>query len=102
MSSQLLHNFSCRIGPFVTGAIQSATGDFRIGFWFPLALMAAGGAVLMMVDMDKGKDEAIRFKQEEEAEALFRASIPPITVTSARDSTYSYNNRDNDRNMANL
>ncbi|KAF9306945.1 Autophagy protein 22 [Mortierella antarctica] len=99
---QLADKGSSWIGPFVTGAIQSATGDFRIGFWFPLALMAAGGAVLMMVDMDKGKDEAIRFKQEEEAEALFRASIPPITVTSARDSTYSYNNRDNDRNMANL
>jgi UMF1 family MFS transporter len=74
------------------------TGDFRIGFWFPLALFAAGGAVLLMVDMDKGKDEAIRFKQEEEVEALFHASIPPITVTSVRDSTCSYNNRD----MANV
>ncbi|KAG0087591.1 Autophagy protein 22 [Podila epicladia] len=99
---QLADKGSSWIGPFVTGAIQSATGEFRIGFWFPLALMAAGGAVLLMVDMDKGKDEAIRFKQEEEAEALFRASIPPITVTSARDSTYSYNNRDNNRDMVNL
>ncbi|KAG0340903.1 Autophagy protein 22 [Podila horticola] len=95
---QLADKGSSWIGPFVTGAIQSVTGDFRIGFWFPLALMAAGGAVLLTVDMDKGKDEAIRFKQEEETEAQFRASIPPITVTSARESTYSYNNRD----MANV
>ncbi|KAF9322297.1 Autophagy protein 22 [Podila horticola] len=95
---QLADKGSSWIGPFVTGAIQSVTGDFRIGFWFPLALMAAGGAVLLTVDMDKGKDEAIRFKQEEEAEAQFRASIPPITVTSARESTYSYNNRE----MANV
>lgn len=88
------HKILFRIGPFVTGAIQSVTGDFRIGFWFPLALMAAGGAVLLMVDMDKGKDEAIRYKQEEEAEALFHASIPPITVTQARDSTYSHSRQD--------
>jgi len=52
--------------------------------------MAAGGVVLLMVDMDKGKDEAIRYKQEEEAEAFFHASIPPITVTQARDSTHSH------------
>ncbi|KFH66836.1 hypothetical protein MVEG_07361 [Podila verticillata NRRL 6337] len=91
---QLADKGSSWIGPFVTGAIQSVTGDFRIGFWFPLALMAAGGAVLLMVDMEKGKDEAIRYRQEEEAEACFRASIPPITVTQARDSTYSHNRQD--------
>ncbi|KAG0343534.1 hypothetical protein BG004_005227 [Podila humilis] len=91
---QLADKGSSWIGPFVTGAIQSLTGEFRIGFWFPLALFAFGGAILLTVDMEKGKNEAAKYKQEEEDEARFRTSIPPITVTHARDSsTYSLNQR---------
>ncbi|KAF9186227.1 Autophagy protein 22 [Haplosporangium sp. Z 767] len=74
------------IGPFVTGAIQSITGDFRTGFWFPLALFAAGAALLLTVDMNKGKDEAIRYKMNQQARHRLLSSIPPITITSARES----------------
>jgi hypothetical protein len=69
----ILHCPSClfvvhiRIGPFVTGAIESQTGEFRAGFWFPLALFAAGGALLLTVDMDKGKDEAIAYRDGQRA-----------------------------------
>ncbi|KAF9959436.1 Autophagy protein 22 [Mortierella alpina] len=78
---QLADKGSSWIGPFVTGAIQSVTGEFRAGFWFPLALFAAGGALLMTVDMDKGKDEAIRYKRNERAKHALLSSIPPILVT---------------------
>ncbi|KAK3815324.1 MAG: autophagy-related protein 22-like protein [Benniella sp.] len=59
---QLADKGSSWIGPFVTGAIESQTGEFRAGFWFPLALFAAGGALLLTVDMNKGKDEAIAYR----------------------------------------
>ncbi|KAF9399673.1 Autophagy protein 22, partial [Podila epigama] len=92
---QLADKGSSWIGPFVTGAIQSITGEFRIGFWFPLALFVAGGLMLLTVDMDKGKDEAIKFKEEEEAARRLKASIPPITITQARDSsTFSPSHQD--------
>ncbi|KAG0264841.1 Autophagy protein 22 [Mortierella polycephala] len=83
---QLADKGSSWIGPFITGAIQSVTGDFRTGFWFPLALFAAGGALLLTVDINKGKDEAIRYKMNQQARHRLLSSIPPITVTSARES----------------
>lgn len=49
------------MGPFVTGAIYTWTGDYRKAFWFPVALMAVGVLILSTVDMDKGKDEARNF-----------------------------------------
>ncbi|KAG0216536.1 hypothetical protein BGX28_000050 [Mortierella sp. GBA30] len=76
---QLADKGSSWIGPFVTGAIQSLTGDFRVGFWFPLALFAAGGLLLLTVDMNKGKDEAIQYKRKQEAKNLLVTSNPPIT-----------------------
>ncbi|KAF9582680.1 hypothetical protein BGW38_010891 [Lunasporangiospora selenospora] len=78
---QLADKGSSWIGPLVTGVIQSVTGEFRIGFWFPLALFVFGGIVFITVDVDKGKDEAIRFKKEELAKHRLLASIPPITIT---------------------
>ncbi|KAF9998871.1 Autophagy protein 22 [Modicella reniformis] len=64
---QLADKGSSWIGPFVTGAIESVTGEFRAGFWFPLALFAAGGVLLLTVDMNKGKDEAIMYKNNRRA-----------------------------------
>jgi len=75
-----------RIGPFVTGAIQSLTGEYRPGFFFPLALFLVGGLLLLSVDMDKGKDEASQYKADQQAKKRLMASIPPITITTARDS----------------
>ncbi|KAG0306206.1 Autophagy protein 22 [Dissophora globulifera] len=80
---QLADKGSSWIGPFVTGGIQSITGEFRAGFWFPLALFAAGGLLLWSVDMSKGKDEAIAYKQDKAAKHQLLRSIPPITVTAA-------------------
>ncbi|KAI7818947.1 autophagy-related protein 22-like protein [Gamsiella multidivaricata] len=83
---QLADKGSSWIGPFVTGAIQSATGEFRTGFWFPLALFAAGGALLLTVDMDRGKDEAIAYKARQRAKQQQMVSIPPlIIITAAED-----------------
>ncbi|KAG0343538.1 Autophagy protein 22 [Podila humilis] len=52
------------MGPFVTGWIYTATGDYRMGFWFPAGLMVIGVSILCFVDMDKGKDQAKRFAKE--------------------------------------
>ncbi|KAF8978510.1 Autophagy protein 22 [Haplosporangium bisporale] len=55
------------MGPFVTGAIYTWTGDYRKAFWFPVALMAVGVLILSTVDMDKGKDEARNFAADKKA-----------------------------------
>ncbi|KAF9322302.1 Autophagy protein 22 [Podila horticola] len=55
------------MGPFVTGAIYTWTGDYRKAFWFPAALMAVGVLILSTVNMDKGKDEARNFAAEKKA-----------------------------------
>ncbi|KAF9275397.1 Autophagy protein 22, partial [Mortierella alpina] len=86
---QLADKGSSWIGPFVTGAIQSVTGEFRAGFWFPLALFIVGGAILMTVDMNKGKDEAIRYKRNQHAKHAMMSSIPPITVTRESGSLHN-------------
>ncbi|GJJ79119.1 MFS transporter, UMF1 family [Entomortierella parvispora] len=83
---QLADKGSSWIGPFVTGAIQSLTGEYRPGFFFPLALFLVGGLLLLSVDMDKGKDEASQYKADQQAKARLLASVPPITITVARDS----------------
>ncbi|KAF8929992.1 Autophagy protein 22 [Dissophora ornata] len=80
---QLADKGSSWIGPFVTGAIQQVTGEFRTGFWFPLGLFVVGGALLLTVDMDKGKDEAIVYKQNQKTKNQLMSSIPPITITPA-------------------
>jgi hypothetical protein len=58
------------------------TGEFRSGFWFPIALFAAGGMLLLTVNVNKGKDEAIAYKNGQRSRHLLLASIPPITVTA--------------------
>ncbi|KAG0092115.1 Autophagy protein 22 [Podila epicladia] len=55
------------MGPFVTGAIYTWTGDYRKAFWFPVALMAVGVLILSTVNMDKGKDEARDFAADKKA-----------------------------------
>ncbi|KAI1319458.1 Autophagy protein 22 [Mortierella claussenii] len=82
---QLADKGSSWIGPFITGAIQSITGEFRTGFWFPLALFAAGAVLLLTVNMDKGKDEAITYKQREQDKRQWLASVPTVTITFAKD-----------------
>ena len=82
----LSHNF--RIGPFATGAIQALTGEFRTGFWFPLSLLIVGGGLLYTIDMNKGKDEAMRYRADQEAKRRLLASIPPITITHAGESPF--------------
>ncbi len=84
----LHHSTQYRIGPFATGAIQALTGEFRPGFWFPLALFVVGRALLFTVDMNKGKDEAARYTAGQEAKRRLLASIPPITITSAGESPF--------------
>lgn len=85
---QLADKGSSWIGPFATGAIQALTGEFRPGFWFPLALLVVGGVLLFTVDMNKGKDEAARYTADQEAKRRLLASIPPITITSAGESPF--------------
>ncbi|KAG0294397.1 Autophagy protein 22 [Linnemannia gamsii] len=55
------------VGPFIAGAIFSATGDYRRAFWFPLALAVVGTGILWMIDMDRGKDQAQKFARERDA-----------------------------------
>ncbi|KAF9906569.1 Autophagy protein 22, partial [Lobosporangium transversale] len=74
---KLSTKFMLMIGPFVTGAIESATGEFRTGFWFPLALFAVGAALLLSLDVDKGKDEAISYKQQHASHQLFSDTAIP-------------------------
>ncbi|KAF9901586.1 Autophagy protein 22 [Linnemannia zychae] len=83
---QLADKGSSWIGPFATGAIQALTGEFRTGFWFPLSLFIVGGSLLFTVNMNKGKDEAARYRADQEAKRRLLASIPPITITGAGDS----------------
>ncbi|KAF8921725.1 Autophagy protein 22, partial [Dissophora ornata] len=52
------------MGPFITGAIFTATGSYRASFWFPLGLIVAGALLLTRVDMDKGKEQAKQFATE--------------------------------------
>ncbi|KAF9931848.1 Autophagy protein 22 [Linnemannia zychae] len=52
------------VGPFVTGAIFTVTDDYRRTYWFPLALVVAGMAILLTIDMDRGKDQAQKYAQE--------------------------------------
>ncbi|KAF9920890.1 Autophagy protein 22 [Linnemannia zychae] len=85
---QMADKGSSWIGPFATGAIQAMTGEFRPGFWFPLALFIVGGALLFTIDMNKGKDEATRYRADQEAKRRLLASIPPITITAAGDSPF--------------
>ncbi|KAF9573139.1 Autophagy protein 22 [Mortierella alpina] len=49
------------VGPLVTGAIYTATNDYRKAFWFPLALIIVGVVILLKVDVDLGKDQARQF-----------------------------------------
>ncbi|KAG0220342.1 Autophagy protein 22 [Mortierella sp. NVP41] len=60
------------MGPFITGAIFSATGDYRRAFWFPLALIIAGAIMFNSVDMKKGKDQARKFAEAKEDRLLAR------------------------------
>lgn len=66
----------CRMGPFITGAIFSLTGDYRRAFWFPLALILVGVLMLSRVDMNKGKDQARNFAQAKEHH-LAATTYPP-------------------------
>ncbi len=50
-----------RLGPFITGAIYTATNDYRKAFWFPLGLIIIGVVILLQVDVDLGKDQARQF-----------------------------------------
>ncbi|GJJ72775.1 MFS transporter, UMF1 family [Entomortierella parvispora] len=52
------------LGPVVTGAIYTATHEYRTAFWFPLGLILLGGLVLLSVDVNKGKDEARTFARD--------------------------------------
>ncbi|KAF9932808.1 Autophagy protein 22, partial [Modicella reniformis] len=58
------------IGPLVTGAIFTATQDYRQAFWFPLALIILGGAVLLCVDVDLGRDQARAYTKEKREKLL--------------------------------
>ncbi|KAG0022259.1 Autophagy protein 22 [Entomortierella chlamydospora] len=84
---QLADKGSSWIGPFVTGAIQSITGEFRTGFWFPLALFAVGAVLLITVDMNKGKDEAIAYVKSEETKRQLTLPIPSVTITTTAENT---------------
>ncbi|OAQ33693.1 hypothetical protein K457DRAFT_122162 [Linnemannia elongata AG-77] len=64
------------MGPFITGAIFSLTGDYRRAFWFPLALILVGVLMLSRVDMNKGKDQARNFAQAKE-HRLATTTYPP-------------------------
>ncbi|KAG0271144.1 Autophagy protein 22 [Linnemannia exigua] len=55
------------VGPFISGAIFSVTGDYRRAFWFPLVLTVLGTAILGMINMDRGKDQAQQFAREKDA-----------------------------------
>ncbi|KAK3837125.1 MAG: autophagy-related protein 22-like protein [Linnemannia elongata] len=55
------------VGPFISGAIFTATGDYRRAFWFPLALTVVGTGLLGMINMDRGKDQAQKFARERDA-----------------------------------
>ncbi|KAF9364959.1 Autophagy protein 22 [Mortierella sp. NVP85] len=57
-------------GPLVTGAIFTATKDYRNAFWFPLALIVVGVIILLRVDMDVGKDQARQFAEDKKKENL--------------------------------
>lgn len=48
----------------VTGAIYTATHEYRKAFWFPLGLILLGVLVLLNVDVNKGKDEARKFARD--------------------------------------
>ena len=61
------------MGPFITGAIFTATGDYRTAFWFPLALIIVGVLLLLRVDMRQGKDQARAFAKAKR-ERLFQQS----------------------------
>ncbi|KAG0369833.1 Autophagy protein 22 [Gamsiella multidivaricata] len=64
------------LGPLVTGAIFTATGDYRKAFWFPLGLIALGVAILLTVDVDLGKDQAQQFARDKR-EKLQRSRQQP-------------------------
>jgi hypothetical protein len=51
-------------------------------------LFIVGGALLFTVDMNKGKDEAAKFRADQEAKRRLLASIPPITITDAGESPF--------------
>ncbi|KAG0322233.1 Autophagy protein 22 [Dissophora globulifera] len=52
------------LGPLVTGAIYTATHEYRRAFWFPMGLIVLGGAILLTVDVDEGKNQAHQFAKE--------------------------------------
>ncbi|KAF8981395.1 Autophagy protein 22 [Entomortierella lignicola] len=85
---QLADKGSSWIGPFVTGAIQSFTGEFRTGFWFPLALFAFGALLLITVNMNKGKDEAIAYAKSQKVKRPSLLFIPSVTITAAADTLH--------------
>ncbi|KAF9084647.1 Autophagy protein 22 [Mortierella sp. AD031] len=58
------------VGPFITGAIFTVTGEYRRAFWFPLALVVVGAGILLLINMDRGKDQAQKFAREKDEAAL--------------------------------
>jgi UMF1 family MFS transporter len=61
-------------GPLATGAIFTATNDYRSAFWFPLALIVIGVIILLRVDMDAGRDQARQFAEGKRKERLLKGS----------------------------
>ncbi|PKK60127.1 MFS general substrate transporter [Rhizophagus irregularis] len=58
------------IGPLVTGLIGDLTHDLRYGFWFLLVMMIIPLIVIFTVNVEKGKEEAERFFEEEQLKKL--------------------------------
>lgn len=56
----------------MTGAIFTATKDYRNAFWFPLALIVLGVIILLMVDVDAGRDQARQFAEDKKKEKLLK------------------------------
>ncbi|KAG0210585.1 Autophagy protein 22 [Mortierella sp. GBA30] len=52
------------LGPLVTGAIFTATNDYRKAFWFPLGMIVLGALILFKVDVSLGKDQARQFVKD--------------------------------------
>ncbi|GJJ79115.1 MFS transporter, UMF1 family [Entomortierella parvispora] len=62
------------MGPFITGAIFTANGDYRAAFWFPLGLIVIGVIILANVDMKQGKDQAQAFARAKRERLLLESS----------------------------
>jgi nitrate/nitrite transporter NarK len=51
-------NLSGFVGPFVTGALNTATGSFRAGMWVIALAMAAAGVIALAVGRRLAADKA--------------------------------------------